>query len=310
MSLTLGSSVSREYAQTVTNVLQHLPHTHAVWQRAWHAPNGASLESICAKIACIVFPIILMIAAGEGIIHSGRMIWDKCQKSSIPPRIRPGPPCPPNRCPLGPSTQTINLHRGSSQYDIAPSPYDPNSDRPPACTFHALNAIARIARDFDRWAARILAKDAAQLSLMQQEVIRDGLRSFREAVALDPTFLQGADLIHIRNRLPQLVTPLQLQNTNQEMHPVPMRVQTMANWLFSTDNQKRIVWIKTANEESFAVVCGQGRAIVFDSHKNEVTMAVGKEQLQAFLTNKLLPYAQIIGGVDVNAFSYALGRIG
>jgi hypothetical protein len=309
MSLTSGSPISREYAQTVANRQVHLPHTHAIWQKAWHAPNGASLESICAKIACVVFPIILMIAAGEGIIHIGRLIWDKCQRSFIPSHIRPGPPYPPNPL-LRPSIQTVQLNRGSSQYDIAPGQYDPNNERPPACTFHALQAIPVIARNFDRWANCIQANDAAWLSSIQRDLVSEGLRYYRQAVALDPTFQQGADLEHIRNRFPQYLVQFQFQNTNQEMHPVPVRVQTMANWLFSADNQKRIVWIKTHNEESFAVVCDQGRAIVFDSHKNEVTMARGKEQLQGFLTNKLLPFSQMMGGVDLNAFSYALGRIG
>jgi hypothetical protein len=310
MSIRIGSNVYREQDQAVR--ANQLPFTHRVWQKAWHSQNSASFDSICAKIACIVFPIILTIAAGEGVIHIGRTLWNKCRQSCIPPPIGPRPAQPPifpvNPL-IQPSTQTLQLQPGSSQYDIAPSQYDPHNNRPPACTFHSLNAISSIARDFDRWADRIQAKDSAQLSQMQQQIIKEGLRTYRQAVVLDPTILQGANFEHIKNIMPQLIAPLHLENTNQDMQPVPVRSRVIADWLFSTGNQKNIAWLKTANEESFAIVCYNGCAIFFDSHKNEITLTVGKEPLIAFLNNKLLPHSQLVGNFDINAFSYALGRI-
>jgi hypothetical protein len=282
----------------------HFPITQQIWHKAWQDPHSESLESVCAKIACIVFPIIFTVALVEGVVWIGRKVWNLGSGER-----RVDPPLPP--LPDGRQAQpvtTLALHPGSSQYDIT-SIYDPRNERPPACTFHALNATSTIASLFYTWVNGILEKDAQGISLWQRQVIDAGLVDYINYRPYDPAFQQGADLENIRNRWPYLLEKLRLhfEVTNQEMQPVAVRTQAIAEWLFADMQQKNVAWIKSGNEESFAVVSHNGRAIIFDSHKNEITLVHGKERTQAFLTAKLAPYSQMQDGVDLNAFSYAVG---
>jgi hypothetical protein len=140
--------------------------------------------------------------------------------------------------------------------------------------------------------------------------LESGLSSYREAVSIDPSFQSGADIEDIKNKYPEFLPLLAVYfgNTNQEMHPVPVHVRTIVEELYApTREGNKVVWIKTVNELSFAVIYCTGRAIVFDSHKNAISLIVGKEELVEFLTAELAP--RLENDMDLNAFSYAMGHV-
>src|SRR5258708_38849808 len=100
---------------------------------------------------------------------------------------------------------------------------------------------------------------------------------------------------------------------NQDTKPVKERILAIAEHLFiepvQSDGRKtiQIAWIKNNGKgESFSVICFKNKAIVFNSHKNEIIMTQGKVATQDYLTKILKPFANT--QVDLNPFFYALGQ--
>lgn len=281
---------------------QYFPLTQQIWRQAWHVEEGECLKSLCAKIACIVFPIIAVVAVVETILLVGRKVVQLfTEQSDIPGAV--GEPIvlqPPIK---------VDLQPGCSQFDIVQNPADPRDRRPPACTFHSMIGASIIAEEFEKYFQWIESQDSANLSAMQRDFIVQGTGLYFGILADHPQFAGGADLEDLKKCLPDFFIQrgLYLQDTNQDPQPVAMRVAVIVEHLFAQDIRSQVAWIKNGNEESFSVICNKGRAIIFDSHKKAIYLIRGKEQVQRFLAEILTPYADVQAGSDLNAFSYALG---
>jgi hypothetical protein len=286
----------------------YFPVTQSIWKKAWNE-EGNSLSKLCAKVACIVFPIIVAIAVVEGVLLVGRKVLQLCakQKENNTPAKIGQPPAPQ---PVQPPIK-VDLTAGSSQYDIVNNPADPMSRRPPACTFHALSGASGIAAGFEQCVQWIESQNAHPLSLMQRGFIIEGTGMYFATVTGHPNLTGGADLEDIKNTLPEFLIQkgLYFQNTNQDPQLIGIRTQAIVDHLFAAPEGKRIniAWIKNGNDESFSVICDKERAIVFDSHKKNIYLIRGKEQTRFFLNENLMPFAEMIEGMDGNAFSYSLG---
>jgi hypothetical protein len=209
------------------------------------------------------------------------------------------------------TTNTVALDKTATQYHIGACEGDPNNEKPSACTFHALVALHVIAKNFEDWCVKIQNKKSDELSNMQKAIIKEGLIRYRSAVKVDPIFIKGADLAQIQEKWPACFKELHLElgKTDESTSLVPTRVCPMVDGLFGDPNQTRIAWIKTGNELSFAVICHQNLAIVFDSHANQISMLSGKEDTKEFLNKKLSEHATVIDKTDMTPFLYATGRI-
>lgn len=208
------------------------------------------------------------------------------------------------------TTKTVVLDETATQYRIEASEGDPKNEHPPACTFHALVAIHEIAKNFEDWCVKLHNGKSAELSGMQKAIIKEGLKRYRRAVKVDRVFEQGADPSHIKGKWPNYFKELhfELGKTDQSTGLVEARVYSMVDGLFSDPNQKRVAWIKTCNEESFAVICHQNLAIVFDSHKYRLSLLSGKKDAREFLTKKLNQDTVVIDKAVMNPFLCATGR--
>lgn len=290
----------------------YFPLTQQIWHQAWHSEDNHSMQSLCAKIACIVFPIISAIALVEGILLAGRKVCHLfAEQNEIKAADNVVPPLDPRPRPAQAVT-TLDLLVGSSQYDIVNNAKDLKNQRPPACTFHALTAASDIAFEFEKWANAIEHQEIQTLSDMQRKIIENGTGAYFWGVTeIEDRLIGGADLDDIRSKWPEFLVRrhLHLEDTDQDPQAVDVRTQAIVECLFDGPEGRRtnIAWIKNGNDESFSVICNKDRAIVFDSHKNYISLIRGKEQARAFLTEKLAPFAQMIDGMDVNAFSYAVG---
>jgi hypothetical protein len=207
------------------------------------------------------------------------------------------------------SSTTVDLEETATQYRIEASEADPKNERPPACTFHALVALHEISKHFGDWCAKLHNQNSAKLSDMQKAIIKEGLIRYSKAVQVDRSFKQGVDLAQIKDKLPNYLKELYLDlgDTDQSTQLVETRVEVMVDGLFADTNQKHVAWIKSGNDESFAVICHQNLAIVFDSHKNQLSLLSGKEETRKFLIEKLSEHATIFEGADMTAFLYATG---
>ncbi len=206
------------------------------------------------------------------------------------------------------ATVERDLAKRSSQYDIKPSSNDPKGLKPPACGFHALHAMAAIAKHFDKWVRLIEAGKVDDLSKLQRAIIERGLDSYNKGLKHQPgqKFEKGADLVHLRGLAKEL--GLQFSERNQDLDAVPKRVEQMVDQLADSQTKKRVIWIKLPTEVTFAVICFQGKAIVFDSHENKISLFLREDQLKSSLRAKLSPYAHILAdGTDANASDYSVG---
>lgn len=194
--------------------------------------------------------------------------------------------------------QKVNL-QNARQYDMP-------GNQPAACTFHAVSAMREISTNFEQVFNWIRDKNGAQLSALQIDVIcNKGLPLYRAALAQDDQLAQGADFQQI---LPHLPAGIRLQQpaNHEELQTFNDRLNIVVNHLFAPLPHTKTVWIKNGNEESFAIVSRAGRAIIFDSHKNEIVGTTTQDALSNALREKLMPFSTELGGVDVTPFAYAL----
>jgi len=189
--------------------------------------------------------------------------------------------------------------RNASQYNMP-------GERPAACTFHAVSAIKEISTNFVQifnWAAQ---RDSERLSAFQRDVILNkGLPLYERSIAQNPQLVEGADFEQIRPYLPEGVQ-LQLPAVREDHQPFENNLHEMARHLFAPLPLTKMGWIKTGNEESFAIVVRGDRAIIFDSHYNEIIATGDQRSTLNALREKLLPSSNEIRGLDVSPFAYAL----
>jgi hypothetical protein len=70
---------------TSTQNTAHFQWTKEIWNQAWHSNDGFSMKSLCAKVACIVFPILLSVALVESILWGIRSIFTVSSHPKIEP---------------------------------------------------------------------------------------------------------------------------------------------------------------------------------------------------------------------------------
>ncbi len=190
-----------------------------------------------------------------------------------------------------PGVQKVNL-MNARQYDMP-------GNQPAACTFHAVSALREISRNFEQVFNWVDQKDSAHLSAFQRSVILNiGLPLYRQALAQNPELVEGADFAQIRPFLPPEVQ-LQQPANHEDLRPFADRLAEVVQHLFPRLPATKMVWIKNGNEESFAVVSRGNRAIIFDSHKNEIIAATGRNGTEEALREKLLPFSTENDGIDI-----------
>jgi hypothetical protein len=183
--------------------------------------------------------------------------------------------------------------------------YDMPGSQPAACTFHAVSALREISRNFEQilnWADQ---RDSAHLSAFQRAVILNmGLPLYREALARNPELVEGADFAQISPFLPPEVQ-LQQPANHEGLRSFAERLAEVVGHLFALLPATKMVWIKNGNEESFAVVSRGNRAIIFDSHRNEIIATTSRNGTEEALREKLLPFSTENDGLDITPFSFA-----
>jgi hypothetical protein len=218
-----------------------------------------------------------------------------------------------------PNIITVALPEGSSLHDIAVNRNDPENERPPAGAYHALRYAHWARIGFDLYATRIQEQRIDALSEDQRYMIAFGTNDYFIAVKNEPSLKDAADLDNIRVKDPDYLPRqnLYFEPTNQEPKPIAERTLAIVEHLFIPQEKPefpkwreivQIALLKSGNNQTIAVVCADERVVVFNSHKNEITMTVGKEATQVYLTEMLGPHAQMQGGIDPKPFSYALGQ--
>ena len=281
--------------------------TSLLYQKAWNEQKNHFWERSAAKVAFVVFPIILAVMAFDVILALSLKVKNICYRVVKQPGRLPGYQNS-NRRTSRTLTESgavkIQLEKGSSQYDIR-AEEDPHDNHPPACTFHALAAIAHIRQNFDKIVKAIQNGDVDALSQMQRQCIRSGLRSYNQALGIHAAnFKEGANLEDLQKHYPSLLQSLRLnfENPGQDNRSVEVRTESIATRLFSS-NQGRAVLLKNGNEESFAVIYDKSKAIIFDSHAREILLTSTTKQLQEELVQKLKPFSQWMGNYDAVPFS-------
>lgn len=183
--------------------------------------------------------------------------------------------------------------------------YDMPGNQPAACTFHAVSAMREISMNFEQifnWASQ---RDSVNLSAFQRNVILNmGLPLYQAALARNPDLIEGADFAQIRPHFPREVQ-LQQPANHEELESFAGRLNGVAHSLFAPLPATKMAWIKNGNEESFAVISRGNRAIIFDSHRNEIIATNSQAGTQEALREKLIPFSTENEGIDLTPFSYA-----
>ncbi len=188
--------------------------------------------------------------------------------------------------------------QNARQYDLGSAPA--------ACTFHAVCAMKEITSKFDEIFDWIVTGNAVALSAFQCDVIQNkGLSLYQNALAQDASAVEGADFKQVQPYLPAGIHLHQPENHN-DLQSFDARLHIVLAHLSARAPQMKTVWLKTGNEESFAVIKNGNRAIIFDSHKNEIVATNRDDALQNALREKLIPYSQEVDGIDIVPFAYAL----
>jgi hypothetical protein len=183
--------------------------------------------------------------------------------------------------------------------------YDMPGNQPAACTFHAISAMRELSANFDQVFNWVTLRDGANLSAFQRNVILNrGLPLYERAFAENPQIVEGADFDQIRPYFPAGVQ-LQQPPHNENFQSFDNRLAPVVRHLFAPLPATKMVWIKNGNEESFAVVSRGQRAIIFDSHKNEIIATSNQAAAQNTLREKLLPFSTEQNGLDITPFAYA-----
>lgn len=169
--------------------------------------------------------------------------------------------------------------------------YDMKGDIPAACTFHALEAVTTIAQNFDNFVRLIENKDSKSLSLEQKNILQRGLNRYNIAVEKNPTFIRGADAQHIiQNRFaPEGLILKEKESVFVDPNNLQQTIETeIAGHLFKGSRASAFL-MKTLNDLSFACISDGKKAIIFDSHLNEIILSYGKENFIKELKDKLSP---------------------
>jgi len=258
--------------------------------------TDCSLKSVAAKVSVIVFPIFIVLIAVFAVLYlcpEGEQVKAIEQlassrglapAASLPARVQ----------------EPIKIEfQGSSQYDMP-------GERPPACTFHAVQAMKRIGGNFDLIAGPIVRRGKG-LYLLQKAIIQGGLANYAKATLQKPKFQEGADLEDMREFIPEnVVLGASMPAVYKPGEGTDSDVAAIVDSLFADSGDKvKIAWVKNANEESFALISKKDQVILFDSHKNEICMYFTKDQVRTALLAKL-----DFGGEGGSPFDYALGFFG
>lgn len=190
-------------------------------------------------------------------------------------------------------TREVEL-RKASQYDMP-------GDRPSACTFHAVAAMQAISLRFDEVFDLIANDQATRLEDFQRQILNQGLLLYQRAGAP----LQGADFAQIKDYLPEDM-PLFKDEDPEKLQTLDERLNIAMEHLFAPNEQPKTMWIKSGNEESFAVIVRDNVAIIFDSHRNKIIATDSYEAARAVLQEKLAIHSNPDDqGRDMSPFVYA-----
>lgn len=152
------------------------------------------------------------------------------------------------------------------------------------------------------WAAQ---RDSVNLSAFQRNVILNmGLPLYQAALARNPDLIEGADFAQIRPYFPREVQ-LQQPANHEELQSFATRLDRVVQHLFAPLPATKMAWIKNGNEESFAVISRGNRAIIFDSHRNEIIATTSQAGTQEALREKLIGFSTEQEGIDMTPFSFA-----
>lgn len=186
--------------------------------------------------------------------------------------------------------------------------YDIPNDQPAACTFHAVAALEVLSHRFDEVFTWIQMDNRIALSSFQRDLIlNEGLPFYRRALGANPQLIEGADFEQIREHLPEDVPLNEVENA-QERELFTVRINRLISDLFERNRPLKMAWIKNGNEESFAVIVKKNRAIVFDSHRNEIIGVRGWAETYDVLSDKLDPFANLDNGFEQTPFVYAISN--
>jgi|GEM_PF-3660913 len=184
--------------------------------------------------------------------------------------------------------------------------YDMPGEKPPACTLHAVHAMSVILPRFNEVFGRICVNDPT-LSNFQKKILAQGIESFQKVTGQNAKLRGGMDLPDISAFTEKtLGFPLVQPKNHQDIQPFNDRLNNILQALFESD--QKVAWIKTSNDESFAIIRHGTRAIIFDSHKNIMIATSSRDALEAFLREKLGEHVHEIAEMgDLNQCSYAIG---
>lgn len=201
-----------------------------------------------------------------------------------------------NRPQLG--AHKVRLHEATQQQ---------MTETPAACSFHAISAMKEIGSNFDLIFDLIIRNQSLDLSRIQQNIIQNlGLPLYQQAVAVNPDVVKGADFEHFKPFLPQEINLVQPPNY-EKVSTLRQRIEQVVGHLSEQAPEIKTVWLKNGNDESFAVIGKGKRAIIFDSHKNEIIGTDSIQGIREALSEKLGQYAQLDGDqYELNRFEFAL----
>lgn len=172
--------------------------------------------------------------------------------------------------------------------------YDMAGDRPPACTFHAMQAIETISSDSDFALYRELLEEKSPfLSTYQKSILEAGLRKYETQ---GDRFQGGADIEQIPRHLYPNVQVREKQIVVATRDTLRDDIQNLVDQLFKC----RAVILKNFKDETSSLIRKGEDVIFFDSHKNKMILARGKDAVSGKLYSKLRKH---VG--ELNTFEYA-----
>lgn len=296
-----GSEVklSGDALAAVNTQIAEIEKVIGVYKNTPKAPNTRTCQPNCANIALSIvgllsltfFPVPTLCAAAAAVAYRvytqnfGRnqnvRNPDRTHRVETPQLDRPIQ-----------STIRVELQK-ARQYDM-------EGNIPAACTFHALAAMETIRKNFDYFVQQIENDDSQKLSNEQRKILQEGIKLYNAALKQNPIFVQGANIEDLRQDvLPkgfsfprgQVTLVVSPDNLKPTLNPI-------ADHLFKNTNGIYAVLMKNSNDESFSCISNGKKAIIFDSHKNEILLCTGKEKFINQLTEKLLPYVDPQNTID------------
>lgn len=176
--------------------------------------------------------------------------------------------------------------------------------QPYACALHAAVAIKEISTQFDPIFHWIAEGNSENLSKLQQKIVVEANQKEKSDREIEFKEIQGR-FADWKISIDLIGTPEKddvfLQGTHFERH-----LDTVHKHLIKTGNQVKIAWLKDTDSESFAVISKGRRAILFDSHSNQIQATDTPAALKSALATRLKKNS----GGENSFFDFALGHEG